>query len=153
MRTWKLSILAGLLMLAAPAAAENKVPSPQLQEMLIKGALMTLNDANLTGNYSVLHARLSKPFRDQFTPEKLKEVFKSFADQKADWAVITTLRPVPAADSSIDKRGALQMRGYFDSTPSRVNYDLDFIPSEGEWKPLKLNIDVNPPKDTKDPPK
>jgi hypothetical protein len=30
---------------------------------------MSFNDANVTGNYAVLHAKLSKPFRDQFTPD------------------------------------------------------------------------------------
>ena len=31
-----------------------------MQEILIKTALLTLNDANVTGNYTVLHAKLSK---------------------------------------------------------------------------------------------
>jgi len=28
-----------------------------------------------------------------------------------------------------------------------VLYDLDFLPSEGEWKPIKLNVDVKPLKE------
>jgi len=36
--------------------------------VLIKVTLLTFNDANVTGNYTVLHAKLSKPFRDQFPP-------------------------------------------------------------------------------------
>ena len=42
----------GALLLAAPARAENTVPSAELQEILIKTSLLTLNDANLTGNYT-----------------------------------------------------------------------------------------------------
>lgn len=134
-----------LLLFAAPARAANTVPSPQQQEVLIKTALLTLNDANITGNYAVLHAKLSKPFREQFSPDKLKQVFKSFADQKADWGIIAAKPPVATAEATIDKRGALLLRGYFDTSPSRVSYELDFVPSEGEWKPLMLHVTAKPP--------
>jgi hypothetical protein len=144
MRPSLMGVIFGALLLTAPAMAENKVPSPFLQEILIKTSLLTLNDANLTGNYTVLHAKLAKPFRDQFDPEKLKKAFKPFADQKADWGLIAAKPPVPTAEAVIDKRGALQLRGYFDTKPSRVNYELDFVPSEGEWKPIKLNVHVKP---------
>lgn len=143
--------LFGALFLAVPAhvahaaTVESKVPSPHLQEILIKTALLTLNDANITGNYDVLHARLAKPFREQFTPERLKKAFKPFADQKTDWGLIAAKPPVPTADAVIDKRGALLLRGYFDTTPSRMTYELDFVPSEGEWKPIKLNVHLKPP--------
>ena len=49
------------------------MPSAVLQEILIKTSMLPLNDANLTGNYTVLHAKLAKPFRDQFSPDRLKQ--------------------------------------------------------------------------------
>ena len=52
---------AALLTLAAwSARAEGTVPSAAVQEILVKTYLLTLNDANITGNYTVLHARLSR---------------------------------------------------------------------------------------------
>ncbi|MFN3659532.1 MAG: hypothetical protein ACK4UO_19980 [Pseudolabrys sp.] len=138
-------VLALLLVAPAPAAqVESKVPSAELQEVLIKTYLLTLNDANVTGNYAVLQAKLAKPFRDQFSPERLKEVFKTFAEKKIDWGIIAAKPPVAKAETVIDKRGALLLRGYFDTKPSRVNYEIDLIPSEGEWKPIKLNVNVKP---------
>ena len=142
------SIMAALLavgLAAVPATAETKLPSPFLQEILIKTALLTLNDANITGNYAVLHAKLAKPFREQYSPDRLKQVFKAFADQRADWGVISAKPPVPTAEAAIDKRGVLQLRGYFDTSPSRITYEIDFAPSEGEWKPLMLHVKARPP--------
>ncbi len=75
----------------------------------------------------------------------MKQGFKTFADQKIDYGVIATKTPIPNGEAMIDTRGALLLCGYFDITPSRVNYELDFVPSEGEWKPLKLNIDIKRP--------
>jgi hypothetical protein len=136
------AIIIGAALLAAPAQAENKVPSPLLQEILIKTYLLTLNDANVTGNYAVLQAKLAKPFREQFNPERLKQVFKTFAEKKTDWSLIATKPPIASSPAVIDNRGALLLRGYFDTHPSRVNYELDFLPSEGEWKPIKINVNL-----------
>jgi hypothetical protein len=135
----------GALLLAGPARAENTVPSAEFQEILIKTSLLTLNDANLTGNYAVLHAKLAKVFRDQITPDGLKKGFKPFADQKVDFGLISAKPPIATADTKIDNRDALLLRGYFDTTPSRVSYEFDFIPSEGLWKPIMLNVRVKPP--------
>jgi hypothetical protein len=144
MRLHAVAAIIGALMLAMPAQAEDTVPSAVMQEILIKTSMLTLNDANLTGNYTVLHAKLAKAFRDQFSPDRLKQAFKSFADQKIDFGLIATKPPVATSESKIDSRGALLLRGYFDTRPTRVLYDLNFLPSEGEWRPIKLNFDVKP---------
>ena len=143
---WALAaLMAGSLFLPLTAQAENKVPGPVEREMLVKAALMTLNDANITGNYVVLHAKLSKQFRDQFSPDRLKEAFKGFVEQKADWTVVAAKPVIEIGEAEIDHRGALLLRGYFDTVPNRVTYALDFVPSEGEWKPIHLRVNMKPP--------
>jgi hypothetical protein len=145
MRLHLVGAIIAALLLVVPAHAEDKVPSTPLQEILIKTSLLTLNDANVTGNYTVLHAKLAKPFRDQFNPDRLKKVFKPFADQNLDFGLIAAKTPIATAETKIDNRGALVLRGYFDTAPSRLFYELDFLLSEGEWKPIKLNVNVKPP--------
>lgn len=131
------------MVVAAPAFA-LKPPAPELQEVLIKASLLTFNDANVTGNYSVLHAKLSKPFRDQFPPEKLKEGFKAFSDAHIDFDIVVAKPPVLTEPVKVDDNGRLALRGYFDTRPSRVHYDLSFIMSEGEWKLINLSVNVKP---------
>lgn len=138
-------VTAALLSIGAPARAQLKLPDANLQEVLIKTTLLAFNDANITGNYAVLHAKTSKPFRDQFSPDRLKEVFKEFAEKHIDFAVIAAKTPVPSQDSKIDDDGRLILVGYFDTTPSYVYYDLHYIVSEGQWKPIKINVDVKAP--------
>ena len=112
---------------------------------MIKTSLLTLNDANITANYAVLHAKTAKPFREQFSPERLKQVFKGFSDQKVDWGMIATMTPVATSESKVDQRGALVLHGYFDTKPNRLFYQLEFLPSEGEWKPSKLYVNLRAP--------
>ena len=47
--------------------------------------------------------------------------------------------------AKVDDKGLLSLKGYFDTTPSRVNYDLAFVMSDGEWKLIKINVDVKKP--------
>jgi hypothetical protein len=35
--------------------------------------------------------------------------------------------------------------GYFDTSPSRVHYELEFIMSDGEWKATKINVNLKKP--------
>jgi len=142
LRSRLVAAVTAVLLLSSPAGADDKIPSAMDQEVLIKVSLLTLNDANVTGNYSVLHAKLSKPFREQFSADKLKQSFKDFANKKIDWEAVAAMSPIPTKESQIDERGALVLRGYFDAGSKHVVYALDFIPSEGEWKPIKLNVNV-----------
>jgi hypothetical protein len=131
-------------LLASSAQAEDKLPSPFTQEVLIKTSLLTLNDANVTGNYAVLHAKLAKPFREQFNPDKLKQAFKPFADKKIDFDFVVAKGPVATKDAEIDEKGVLHLNGFFEGSNARVLYDLAFVPSEGDWKPIKLDVDIKP---------
>lgn len=133
MRSQFVAAIIGTLLLVSPAQEDDKLPSAQYQEILIKTSLLRPNDANLTGNYAVLHAELAKPFRDQFTPEQLKQAFKTFADQKPDWGLIATKPPIASSEAKIDSRGGLKLRHYFDTRPNRLSYELDFLSSVGEW--------------------
>jgi hypothetical protein len=88
--------LAGVLVLllaASIAQAQNKVPAELALEALVKASLLSFNDANITGNYTVFHARLSKPFREQFPPERLKETFKDFSQKHIDIHVVAAFKP------------------------------------------------------------
>jgi len=143
-RRWAFA-LAFFLVVPASSAFAQKVPSAELQEVLIKVSLLGFNDANVTGNYSVFHAKLSKPFRDQFPPEKLASVFKEFRDKRIDFDLIAAKRPIGIEEPKVDDKGVLSLKGYFDTTPSRVNYDLAFIMSDGEWKLIKIDVDVKKP--------
>jgi len=135
-------VIVMVALFGAPASAQQQLPSAMIQEVMIKTSLLTFNDANETGNYDVLHARLSKPFRDQFPPEKLAAVFKAFHDQHASLDLIAAKPPVATEPAKIDDQGRLVLKGYFDTGASRVNYDLAFIFDEDEWRLVRLNVDL-----------
>jgi hypothetical protein len=139
--------IAGLLLLlcaASAAHAQSSLPAARPLEALVKSSLMSFNDANLTGNYEVFHARLSKPFRQLFSPRDLRKAFKEFADKSIDLDIVAALTPVYAEPPSVDPEGKLLLKGYFATEPTRVNFEMDFIASDGEWRLLRIHVHVGP---------
>jgi len=129
---------AGIAACGSAMAQSLPLPTAVDEEVIVKTSLLTLNDANLTGNYAVMHARMAKPFREKFSADSLKQAFKAFAGKHID---IIAAKPIVAlSEARINSNGALMLRGYFDTTPSRLSYELDYAISEGEWK--LINIDV-----------
>src|SRR6266496_303358 len=135
----------GLLLAASAAQAQNKVPSERALEALVKVSLLSFNDANVTGNYAVFRAKLSKPFRDQFPVEKLERTFRDFNRKHVDFDIIAALKPSYDPPPSVDDDGKLLLKGYFPTEPNRVYFDLGFIPSDGEWKLFRINVKVDSP--------
>lgn len=132
-----------LVLAASPVRAQGlDMPSPLVQEILIKSILVTLNDAVASDNFTVLHAKISKPFRDQFPPEKLRTVFKDLVEKHAVFDAIVASPIIAEEDAKIDEKGVLRLKGRFDTTPKKVKYQLGFIPSEGQWKLSGVAIDI-----------
>src|SRR6266404_5119665 len=136
MRYWAHSgLAAAVLALIATCplkALALDMPGPSVQEVLVKSILMTLNDAVATDNFTVLHAKISKPFRDQFPPDKLRAVFKNLVEKHAVFDAIVANPVIPDEDAKIDDKGVLRLKGHFDTTPKKVKYQLGFIPSDGQ---------------------
>lgn len=133
-----------LMLGASVVQAQNKVPSGRVLEALVKSSLLTLNDANVTGNYTVLHAKLSKPFREQFSPEKLKATFREFQTNNADFDIIAAMPPAYDPRPAVDEDGKLVVKGSFPTEPSRLRFELEFILSDGEWKLIRIYVKVDP---------
>jgi hypothetical protein len=134
-----LAVGAGMAACAAIAQSQP-LPTPLVEEVMVKTSLLTLNDANITGNYDVMHARMAKAFREKFGSDTLEQAFRAFAGKHIDIIAATPL--VTTQEARIDRNGALMLRGYFETTPSRLNYALDYAISEGEWKLVAIDVKV-----------
>ena len=140
-------LIAALLMMAAATvvstgATAQGMPSPFVQEVLIKSILVTLSDAVASDNFTVMHTKISKPFRDQFPPEKLRTVFKDLIEKHAVFDAVVAKPIVPDAEAKIDDNGVLRLKGHFETTPKQVKYQLGFIASDGLWKLSGITIDI-----------
>ncbi|MEO8317599.1 MAG: hypothetical protein ABJA75_05645 [Bradyrhizobium sp.] len=131
-----------LVAVSSMRASALDMPSPLVQEILVKSILVTLNDAVASDNFAVFHARISKPFRDQFSPDKLRAIFKDLIEKHAVFDAVVASPIVSDEDARIDEQGVLRLKGHFDTAPKKVKYQLGFIPSDGQWKLSGVAIDI-----------
>ena len=146
MRYWarfRWAAAVALLVAASPTGANAlDMPSPFVQEILIKSILLTLNDAVASDNFTVLHAKISKPFRDQFPPDKLQGIFKDLVEKHAVFDAVVAKPIVVDEEAKVDDKGVLRLKGHFETSPKQVKYQLAFIPSDGAWKLSGISIDI-----------
>lgn len=141
----KFSILVGLLagsLVAPAAAAERKpvVPNELQLLMMIKTTLIAFNQANETGNYTVLRDLAAPGFQDANTPAKLGEIFQKERNKKIDLSPVVLLQPQLLKKPEIDGRGLLRLEGVFPSKPEMVHFTLIFQDVQGRWRVVALGV-------------
>lgn len=121
--------------------AKPALPDATTMVVLIRGAVIALNQANMTGNYSVLRDMSAPGFQLGNSFAKISTIFADLRKRHLD------LGPVAAIDArlfraaAIDSGGLLRLTGYFASRPEQVNFDLAFQMVEGRW--LLFGIGLN----------
>lgn len=115
------------------------IPSAQALIILIKSSLIALNQANQTGVYHVFYGLGSDSFRTAQTPDRLAQSFAGFRTNNIDLSPIIYLNPQLARQPVIEQN-KLRLVGFFPTSPTRVNFDLVFEPSQGRWKMAQVNV-------------
>nr|WP_232375652.1 hypothetical protein [Mesorhizobium comanense] len=110
--------------------------------ILVRTSLLALDQANKTGNYSVLRD-LGAPSFQANTAAKLAEIFASQRQQALDLGGVAVLEPQLTLLPQIEPSGMLHMAGFFPSVPMQVNFELLFAPHERQWKLFGLSVNLS----------
>jgi hypothetical protein len=109
--------------------------------MLIRSTLLALDQANKTGNYTVLRD-LGAPGFQVNTAARLAEIFAKQRGDKLDLSGVAVIDPQLSLLPQIEPNGLLHMAGFFPSVPSQVNFELLFSPVEGQWRVFGVSLSV-----------
>jgi hypothetical protein len=134
-----------VLLLSGAAAAQQpqlKVPDKFKITILIKTAVIALNQANLTGNYSVLRDLTAPGFAQANSQARLAKIFQNLRDRKIDLGPTVLFEPVLTREPFIGKNGLLLMDGYFATKPEQVNFEFAFQMVGGDWRLFGLRVDT-----------
>ena len=143
MRVFMISLIAALFAGAADARQQKPaVPHEQRLFIMIKTMLIAFNNANITGNYTVLRDLASPNFQQANTSARLGEFFQLERNKNIDISPIVLLEPRLLRPASIDARGRLMVEGYFPSKPNQVNFVLAFEIVAGRWRLYALGVNT-----------
>jgi hypothetical protein len=142
---------------AGPCAAQQQAPAPAPNApnprqvtitiaalaALIKGTVTALDQANLTGNYSVLRDLGTPLFREKYDQAALTQAFSDLRARKLDLS--PALLVTPNLKRPEFKDGEMILTGYFPGQPLNIAFDLRFAQFDGVWRLAWIGVDAVPP--------
>jgi hypothetical protein len=112
--------------------------------ILVKNALLAVNQGNLTGNYTVLRDLASPSFREKNSAADLAAIFQDIRRQKVDLSPIVVLDPT-LNQPRIDANARLVLEGFFDTQSLRINFQLVFLKAPtGGWMIHGVSLNAAP---------
>jgi hypothetical protein len=110
--------------------------------ILVKSTLIALDQANKTGNYSVLRDLAAPGFAAANNPAQLAEIFANLRRDKTDLSGVLVLEPQLTIMPEINAGGMLHFAGFFPSAPAQINFELLFAPIDRQWRLFGVSTNV-----------
>jgi hypothetical protein len=128
----------------APAPVGQQDSQRTIALILVKNALLAVNQGNLTGNYTVLRDLASPGFREKNSAADLGAIFQNIRQQKVDMSPIVALDPV-LGQPRVTADGQIALEGYFEAQQMRINFQLIFLkaPTNG-WMIHGVSLNAIP---------
>ena len=109
--------------------------------ILIRSALLALDQANKTGNYTVLRD-LGAPGFQVNTAARLAEIFARQREQNLDLSGVAVIDPQLSLLPQIEPNGMMHMAGSFPSIPSPVDFELVLASVNGQWRLFGISVSI-----------
>jgi hypothetical protein len=119
---------------AAPAPQQPLPVSPEQALFLVRSTLLTLNDANRSGNYGVMRDLAAPDFQARNTAADLAQIFADLRRRNFDLYGVALLAPELAAAPALDAEKRLHLTGFFPTRPQQIDFDLSFEVVGGQWR-------------------
>jgi hypothetical protein len=107
--------------------------------ILIRETLIALDQANKTGNYTVLRDLGSPDFQAN-SAARLAEIFAQQRKDNIDLSGVAVIEPQLTLLPQIEANGLMHLAGFFPSVPTQVNFELIFAPVGGRWRLFGLSV-------------
>jgi hypothetical protein len=108
--------------------------------MLVRSSLLALDQANKTGNYTVLRDLAAPGFQAANNAARLAEIFVKLRNDKVDLSGVAVIDPQLSLLPQIEASGMMHMAGFFPSVSSQVNFELVYAPVEGQWRLFGISV-------------
>jgi hypothetical protein len=132
----------------APAAkSRNKSPPPAPFQIsseqtlyLIRSTLLTLNDANRSGNYTVLRDLAAPAFQARNSSADLSILFADLRRRNIDLYAVAVMAPQLTASPILDEQKMLHIDGLFATSPMQIKFNLIFENNANQWRLIAISV-------------
>ncbi|GMO13700.1 hypothetical protein TM239_10280 [Bradyrhizobium sp. TM239] len=114
--------------------------TPEQALYLVRSTLLTLNDANRSGNYSVLRDLAAPDFQAKNTAADLALGFTDLRRRNFDLFSVALAAPQLSTPPYLDPSKMLRLTGFFPTRPLQINFDLTFQNVGNQWRPYGISV-------------
>lgn len=139
-----------LALLLAPASSQPQTsPKPLLPQpvailAMVRSTLVAVDQANKTGNYTVLRDLASPEFRDANDASKLSKIFAALSTQGVDLLAVAVATPQYKVPPQVTPKNMLYIYGSFAIAPRAINFEILYQMHAGRWKLFGVLIEPAP---------
>jgi hypothetical protein len=140
--------VAALAAIASVGHAQTSAQTPKPAQIdrngvliLVRSTLLALDQANKTGNYTVLRD-IGAPGFQSNSAARLGEIFAKLRNDNLDLSGVAVIDPQLNLLPQIETNGLMHMAGFFPSVPTQVNFDLSFAPVNGQWRLFGISVSI-----------
>lgn len=139
-RLWAAVAIVIALGAVSPGAYAQSAPDENVSARLVWSTMIALDNANRTGNYSVLHALGSPDFQAQHSPQSMSRNFAGLRNSRIDVGRAIMTKPVYYLPPTINQNGELRLRGAFEYRPQSIRFDLIYQNMNGGWRLHAISV-------------
>ena len=130
-------------------SSDDSLPTESVTEALVKDTISQFSDAVDTGDFSEIYNNASDDFQSTYSLAEMKTAFKSYTDKKS--MVVPILNKTGSMSPDFSRAPSIRTEkglkilmaaGEFKTKPFKVRYDFEYVMRSGEWKLLKLVINI-----------
>lgn len=119
------------------------IPEPHKLDLLVRTTIIAINQANITGNYTVFRDLAAPVFQSQNSPARLSDIFASLRKRNLDLSPVVFFQPKFARPPVIEN-SLLRLSGFFATRPEQVNFDLAYQNVNGRWLLAGVSLNTTP---------
>ncbi|MGB5484539.1 DUF4864 domain-containing protein [Parasphingorhabdus sp.] len=122
---------------------EKSLPVPSDPELLalVRSSMANFVDGMNAPTMTGFRKSFSQTFQRQFSLAELETAFKKFKAND-ELEVFKTLKPVVQNGTKITDEGVLQVKGYYNTRPTRMTFEQGYIYEGTGWKLLEFNVEA-----------
>lgn len=121
-------------------ADDAPMPDKKLAHALIYETLIAVNNANQTGNYTVLHGLGAPGFRQKFSIQDLAATFAALRQRQINLRPVVLLQPKISQSQFLPSKKIWRLRGHMATQPAQLNFELQYQYVRANWRLHALTI-------------
>jgi hypothetical protein len=122
--------------------ARDRNPTVSIEQALylVRSTLLTLNDANRSGNYTVLRDLAAPGFQAENSAADLAIIFSDLRRRNIDLFAVAIVAPQLTSPPALDAQGMLRLSGSFPTQPLQIKFDLLFQNVAAKWRLFGISV-------------